>query len=161
MQVRASTATVVSVATEVWIATALLHKENPKATDFSNAEILARALREGLVEPQRPGVSAHVSAHAVAGKRPQPNDYRYLVETQRGRRRLYRDGDSSHADRNGKVVPSADDLPAAYLPLLQWYESWCKRAGNDPARDLLGELAGTWTYGRAEDYLRELRKGWD
>ena len=151
----------VSVATEVWIATALLHKEHPERIDFENSEILMRADQEGLVEPQRPGVSAHVSAHAVAGKPPQPNDYRFLVETGRGRRRLFREGDASHPQRKGKAVPSPEDLPARYLPLLKWYEGWSKRSSLKSSQDLLGSLAGIWTFGSAEDYLRELRDGWD
>jgi hypothetical protein len=38
----------IKVADEVWIATALLHRENPKREDFSVSEIVARARRENL-----------------------------------------------------------------------------------------------------------------
>ena len=61
------TLTIVSVADEVWIATALLHREHPERSDFEKREILERAAQEALVVPQRPGVSAHISSHAVAG----------------------------------------------------------------------------------------------
>ena len=36
----------IKVAAEVWIATALLHRENPKREDFTVAEIVERARRE-------------------------------------------------------------------------------------------------------------------
>ena len=41
----------VRVADEVWIATALLHRERPRAADFSVKDIEARLEREGLTEP--------------------------------------------------------------------------------------------------------------
>ena len=43
----------VKVADEVWIATALLQRENPKKVSFSIEEIVNRAALEGLVRPQR------------------------------------------------------------------------------------------------------------
>ena len=152
----------VDVADEVWIATALLHRENPSKEDFSNHEILRRAEQEGLVEPQRPGVATHVSSHAVAGKKPQPNDYRLLTETKRGRRRLFREGDTVHFDRHGKSAPSRQDIPSRYAGLLTWYEHW-KQAGTKvtPSADPFLALAGTWTFGDADTYVSELRKGWD
>jgi hypothetical protein len=153
----------VSVADEVWIATALLHYEHPERPDFEKREIEERARQEGLVEPQRPGVSAHISAHAVAGKKPQPNDYRMLVETERGRRRLYRDGDYHHAERKGKIAPSPDDLPSDYLYLLDWYASWRKQGNRtasrqDPFLKMQGIAKGVWDED-AVDYVRKLREG--
>ena len=157
------TLTSVSVADEVWIATALLHRENPTRPDFEKSEILQRAAQEGLVEPQRPGVSAHVSSHAVAGKKPQPNEYRMLVETDRGRRRLYRDGDYYHPERRGKITPSPDDLPDEYLYLLDWYATW-KQQGKrvvskgDPFLKMQGIAKGMWKED-AVAYVRKMREG--
>jgi hypothetical protein len=157
------TLTAVSVADEVWIATALLHREQPERPDFEKWEIVERAAREGLVEPQRPGVSAHISSHAVAGKKPQPNNYRMLVETDRGRRRLFREGDYYHPERRGKVTPSPDDLPSEYLYLLDWYSTWKKRgnkpaAKSDPFLRMQGTAKGMWDED-AVAYVRKLREG--
>jgi hypothetical protein len=44
------------VADEVWIATALLHREHPGSADFSIAQIVRRVQREGLYGSLRPGV---------------------------------------------------------------------------------------------------------
>ena|ERR1700733_135016 len=157
------TLTTVSVADEVWIATALLHQEQPERSDFEKWEILERAAQEGLVEPQRPGVSAHISSHAVAGKKPQPNDYRMLVETERGRRRLYQDGDYYHPERKGKITPSAENLPTEYLYLLDWYATWKKHRGktvskDDPFLKMQGIAKGMWSED-AVTYVRKLREG--
>ena len=157
------TLTAVSVADEVWIVTALLHREYPERPDFEKWEILERAAQEGLVEPQRPGVSTHISSHAVAGKKPQPNDYRMLVETDRGRRRLYRDGDYYHPERKGKITPSPEDLPSEYLYLLDWYATWKKQRNrsapkDDPFLKMQGIARGMWKED-AVTYVRKLREG--
>jgi hypothetical protein len=153
----------IDVADEVWIATALLHKEHPERRDFANQEILARLEQEGLVKPVRPGVTTHISIHAVAGKKPQPNDYRLLTETSRGHRRLFRNGDLSHPERKGKTTPSKSDLPSRYLELLKWYAAWNLSDSNraSPSLDPLTALAGTWTFGDADTYVREMREGWE
>ena len=76
----------VKVADVAWIATALLHRENPGREDFEVQEIVRRAEREAELEPLRPGVGQHVSYHAVAGKKPNPGRHCLLTETARGRR---------------------------------------------------------------------------
>jgi hypothetical protein len=43
------------VADEVWIATALLHKENPTRGDFTVAEIIERARAENITGEMRSG----------------------------------------------------------------------------------------------------------
>lgn len=155
----------IDVCDEVWIATALLHQENPSREDFTNQEILARARQEGLVVPQRPGVAIHVSSHAVAGKKCQPNDYRLLTETARGRRRLFREGDPVHPDRKGKITPSREELPARYTGLLDWYETWSRKHSSKqspaPAIDPVEALEGTWTFGDGDTYLHDMREGWE
>ncbi len=153
----------ISVADEVWLATALLHFEHPERTDFEKWEIMERAAQENLVEPQRPGVSTHISSHAVAGKKPAPNDYRMLVETERGRRRLFREGDAYHPDRKGKIAPSPEDLPGKYLYLLDWYSVWRKQLKNAPTKDdpflkMQGIAKGMWSED-AVAYTRKLREG--
>jgi hypothetical protein len=81
------------VADEVWIATALLHREHPDREDFTVAEIVARAREEGVTPQLRPGVYVHATQHCVANRPPNPGRYRMLLETGSNRKRLYRPGD--------------------------------------------------------------------
>lgn len=112
----------IKVADEVWIGTALLHREQPGRESFSTAEIVDRVFQEGLHRPLRPGVQIHASQHCVANKRPNPGTYRMLYETARGQRRLYRHTDEAHPYRMGsKTVPVRSDIPAEYRYLLDWY----------------------------------------
>lgn len=120
----------------VWTATALLHRENPKAEDFEVQEIVSRAVRERLVGGFRPGLQAHASGHCVANKKPNGGRHRMLYETRRGHRRLLRADDASHPDRNGDVRPKKAELPKAYQSLVDWYdEVYSKQsAAGVPAR---------------------------
>src|SRR5215813_11395319 len=100
----------IRVADEVWIATALLHRENPKAKDFSLKEIAARLARERLSGEKRPGVYPHISVHTVANRAPNGGRYRMLFETAPSRRRLFRAGDPYHPEREGgKMAPDRDE----------------------------------------------------
>jgi hypothetical protein len=80
-------------ADRVWIATALLHREHPEREDFSEAEILERGRREEFVEERAKTFAIHVNQHCVANRPPNPGTHRMLMETAKGRRRLYRQGD--------------------------------------------------------------------
>src|SRR5258708_26628567 len=111
--------TQLKVADEVWIATALLHKEQPQQADFAVEEIVERAKKAGLSRPFRPGVYVHVVQHCVANRAPNPGRYRTLIETAPGRRRLFRTGDSYHPAREeGKITPRREDTPPGYQGLL-------------------------------------------
>ncbi len=74
------------VADEVWIATALLHRENPQSEDFSVEEIARRAEREALAGGLRASFHMHVAQHCVANRPPHPARHRMLFETSPGRR---------------------------------------------------------------------------
>lgn len=156
----------VKVADEVWVATALLHRENPKRNWFSVEEIVDRAAREGLVKPQRPGVYVHAVQHCVANRPPNPGRYRMLFGTPDGQRRLYRRGDPYHPAREGaKIVPSRDELPERYHDLLDWYERWSEKTGrqaseNDPLLILAGSGRDLWRSEHADEYVKRLREGW-
>src|SRR5450432_365744 len=109
-----------TIANEIWIAAALLQHEG--RADFSVREVVDRILREPLDE-YRPGLQVHASNHCVASKAPNPAEHRFLHETGRGRRRLYRTGDEYHPNRRkGRTHPSADELPEKYRYLVTWYE---------------------------------------
>lgn len=155
----------VKVADEVWIAAALLQREQP-GTDFSIEEIVERARNEGLHTTLRPGVYVHVVQHCVANRPPNPGRYRMLFETAPGRRRLYRQGDASDPGREGsKITPDAADIPAAYVDLLEWYRDWSDKAGSDeiekdPLLTALGSGKKIWSEEGADEYVRSLREGW-
>jgi hypothetical protein len=155
------------VADEVWIAAALLHRENPGRSDFSIEEIVGRVRREGLSGRLRPGVRVHVTQHCVANRPPNPARCRMLVETGRGRRRLYRVGDPFNPRRrNSKVLPARADIPAAYHYLIDWYEStYAPRQPEAPTSDTLLALMGSgkelWSREGADKYVRRLRGGWE
>jgi hypothetical protein len=110
-----------TIANEIWIAAALLQYEG--RADFSVREVVDRILHEPLDE-YRPGLQVHASNHCVASKAPNPAAHRFLHETGRGRRRLYRTGDEFHPNRRkGRTHPSAEELPEKYRYLVTWYES--------------------------------------
>jgi len=151
----------IRLADEVWIATALLHREHPGAHDFSLDEIVDRLRREGIEE--RPGVYPHVSLHCVANRPPKPARYRMLFETARSRRRLFRPGDPYHPKRErGKIVPDRTQVPAKYEPLLDWYERhWAPAPAGDPLLALAARHPGLWKDVDPDDYVRQLREGFE
>ena len=155
------------VADEVWIAAALMHRENPDQKDFSVEAIVERARGEKLTREFRPGVYVHVLQHCVANRAPNPGRYRMLFETAPGRRRLFRPGDPYHPQREGrKMVPPAEEIPEHYRDLLDWYRDWkTSSAGNQPEQDPLLALRGSgrklWADEHADEYVRRLREGWE
>ena len=153
----------IRVADEVWIATALLHREHPGAADFSLKEIEARLAREGLTDDKRPGVYPHLSVHCVANRAPDAGRYRMLFETASSRRRLFRPGDPYHPKREGgKTVPDRSEIPVKYHALLDWYErEWAPAAPNDPLLALASRYRDLWKGVDADDYVRQLREGFE
>jgi hypothetical protein len=155
------------VADEVWIATALLHKEQPSQADFSVEEIVNRARKEKLTDSLRPGVYIHAQMHCVANRPPNPGRYRMLLETSKGRRRLYRPGDPFDPQREGsKTTPVPQDLPEKYRSLLRWYESWSRskpagRSRFDALLALEGSGRDLWKNEHADDYINRIRQGWE
>ncbi len=157
----------IKVADEVWIATALLHREHPERKDFSITEIVERARQEGLTEELRPSVQVHASQHCVANRPPNPGRYRMLIATAKTRRRLFRPGDPYDTKREGaKSTPSPDDIPSRYHELLDWYRmEYVRSTSERPARDPLLALKGLgrdlWQNEDADDYVRRVREGWE
>jgi hypothetical protein len=157
----------VRVADEVWIAVASLHRRKPAEVDFSVEEIMQEVDALRVNGDVRPGVYVHVIQHCVANRPANPANHRMLFETVSGRRRLFRLGDTPHADRlNGRVTPTASDIPARYQDLLDWYKSWIKQArdgetdGDDPLLSLRGSGKYLWADEHADEYVRRLREGW-
>jgi len=157
----------VRVADEVWIVTALLHRDNPARSDFSIDEIMERAAKEKIAGATRPGVYVHIVQHCVANRPPNPARYRMLLETRPGRRRLFRRGDAYHPAREGsKMIPKPDEMPIGYSDLLHWYRDWSSAAtiassGTDPLMALAGSGKALWADEHADEYVRRLREGWE
>lgn len=113
-----------TVADQVWIATALLHRENRERTDFTKRMIYERCKSVDSDGADRPGISQHISTHCVASRPPSPAKHRMLTRTGNGRRRLFRPGDAEHAGRaEGRITPLRENLPEEYRDLLDWYET--------------------------------------
>ncbi len=110
------------VADQVWIALALLLRENRDKEAFAASEIMDRvSLEFGQVAP---GIPTHIGAHCVAAAKPNPGRHRMLVRVSRGKFRLFRLGDHYHSDRGGgKAVPNQEDIPEKYRFLLEWYDT--------------------------------------
>ena len=159
--------TSLKVADEVWIATALLHREFPDRIDFSIDEIVDRIRREVEEYALRPGVYVHVLQHAVANRPPTSGRYRMLTETAPRGRRLFRPGDSYDPAREGsKTIPFKEEIPPQYWNLLDWYREWSKenvedRMKNDPLLALFGSGKDIWADEDADAYIRRLREGWE
>ena len=163
----------VKVADEVWIAVALLQRERPSQPDFNVEEIVERARKEAITESLRPGVYIHAQMHCVANRPPNPGRYRMLIETSKGRRRLFRPGDPYDRQRDGsKTVPSRHDIPRQYHYLLDWYQKWStahssRRGGGtspsalDPLLRLRGSGREIWKHEHADEFVRNLREGWE
>jgi hypothetical protein len=155
------------VADEVWIAAALLQKEQPQRHDFSIEEIVDRAKSEKLSRSFRKSVYVHVVQHCVANRPPNSGRYRMLFETAPGRRRLFRTGDSYDPSREGaKTIPAKEYVPPNYWNLLDWYREWNRdnagdRIKNDPLLALRGSGKHIWAGEHADEYIRRLREGWE
>lgn len=161
---------IIKVADEVWLATAMLHRENPERVDFTVEEITRRAEREAIEGHLRPGVYVHAAQHCVANRPPNPGRYRMLYATGKNSRRLFRPGDRSDPRREGaKMVPDKDNVPARYRGVIEWYFStYIARdpAGESPAReDPILALRGVGKHlardEHPDEYVRRLREGWE
>ena len=150
----------IKVADEVWIATALLSREQPTRGEFSLKEIEQRLRDENLAGGVRPGVYPHISVHCVANVPPNPGRYRMLVSTGPSRRRLFREGDPAHPRRDGsKTHPRREDVPAGYHELIDWYEhEWSARVVQaDPLLALAGQGRGLWGGESVDEFVAGLR----
>jgi hypothetical protein len=151
----------------VWIATALLHREHPARTDFSNKEIERRYEQEGFAD-ERKSYGMSISFDAVANKPANPGRTRMLFETARGRRRLYRPGDAYDVSREGppdqrglRFVPFREDIPEQYRYLLDWYrDEYARPVDEDPILAMVGIGRGLWSDEHPDDYVRRLREDW-
>lgn len=153
----------ITIADEVWVATALLHGEHPSREDFTLEEIESKVEALDLFGRLRPGVRVHTSMHCVANKKPNPANYCMLFATGRNTRRLYRPGDPSHPDRVGKTTPAAGDLPPELRYLLQWYHGEYAASGGPPEDPILaarGVGSELWKDVDVDEHVDHLRERW-
>ena len=152
----------------VWIATALLHREQPDRSDFASGEIEARLRREGITGALT-SASATISFDSVANKPANPGQTRMLYATDRGRRRLFRSGDEYHPSREGpperhgtRWMPRREDIPERYHYLLSWYTDGYSPdpTQKDGILSLRGLGRGLWADEHPDDYVRRLRQDW-
>jgi hypothetical protein len=186
---RTDDATDISCAAEIFIATALLHREQPERRDFTIQEIVDRAARENISGKLRSGLNVHASQHCVANRAPNPAKHRMLFATGKHTRRLLLSGDDVHPERTGKIFPDENEIPARYLPLLNWarqrYESGNAEYVYQPNFEIptglatqqhevpaserwlgsLFELEGLgkkyWKDVDPDEFVRKLREGWE
>ena len=157
----------IRVADETFLAAALLHRENPDRADFSIAEIVERAARENITGHLRPGIQWHASLHCVANLAPNPARLCMLYATGEGRRRLLNPNDDLHPGRTGKVFPNPDDVPEKYRELIEWSKQRYgeENRGGDGWLEGILQLRGLgkeiWRGVDPDEYVRELREGWD
>ena len=155
------------VADEVWIATALLHRENPDRLDFAAGEIIQRASAENIAGELRKGVSVHAYLHCVANLPPNSAQYRMLYETKTGKstRRLFRENDEAHPKRHGKITPAPDEIPPKYRYLLDWYRSEYAPPAEDAwlrsVVEMIGSGKDVFAGANPDEYVRRLREGWE
>ena len=158
----------IKVADEVFIATALLHREFADRADFTPKEIIRRVERENLYGELRPGVAVHVSLHCVANKAPNSCTYQMLYATENGNRRLLLATDDRDRNRVGKMFPDAEDVPPQYHDLILWAKNRYGGSKNlagprwlDSVFQIFGSGRGVWQGEDPDEYVRGLRKDWE
>ena len=156
-----------SVADEVWIAVASLHRDRPEQEDFTINEIMEQAEAANLTGhgTVQPSVRAHICLHCGANKPSNPERYRMLFETLAGRPRLFRPGDSCLPRRAaGKYMPKRHEIPVCHGELLDWfvaeYVPLTSADTVDPLLALRGLGKGLWAGETADDHVRRQRSGW-
>lgn len=158
------------VADELYLALALLHQEQPDMAAFTVDEVIRRAEQEGF--GSRPeSLRAHAHGHAAANLPPGKNGrYRLLFKQEDGRVRLLRASDYVHPDRHLKLYPELQDIPEKYHQLVAWAKKVSEQGAYDAntrdgwlagLRQLRGLGRDAWRGVNPDEYVRNLREGWE
>jgi hypothetical protein len=158
------------VADELYLALALLHREQPQVDAFTVKEVVARAAQEGF-EARPASLRAHAHGHAAANLPPGKNmRYRLLFKQEDGRVRLLRSSDYVHPDRHQKFYPELLEIPERYHPLVGWARKYSESPADSgaPGRGWLAGLhqmrglgRDVWLGVNPDEYVRSLREGWE
>ena len=150
----------------VWLATALLQKEQPDA-EFAVPQIVDYVERKHLTTKPRQTIYLHANQHCVANRAPNNARLRMLIETPSGKRRLFHRGDPFHPARaNARKLPAPDALPPQFREILDWYRDWDEKHADGGGKfDRLLQLVGSgkhlWADQHADEYVRSLRDDWE
>ena len=113
-----------STSTAIWIATALLHRENPSRDGFQGKEIFNKVKELNILRSSDSTLKTHISHHCVAIAKPSPNTDRKLVRLGNGWFRLWKDTDEYNEGRMvGESVPYINKIPKQFQHLFYWYEN--------------------------------------
>lgn len=111
-----------STSIAVWIATALLHKENPTREGFQGKEIFKKVKELNILRTLDSTLRTHITHHCVANANPYPNKDRKLFRLGNGFYRLYKEGDMVHPGReNGESFPDISKIAPQFQNLIHWY----------------------------------------
>ena len=156
----------IKVADEVWLATALLHRENPSRTDFALSEIVERVSKEGIIDELRPGVYVHAALHCVANRPPNPGRYRMLYETRPKYRRLFRPETATILNAKAARLPPRRTgflcvMPTSLIGTRIGAGPRERAIESDPLLALYGSGKKLWADEHADEYVARLRAGWE
>lgn len=115
----------ISTANVVWIATALLHKENPHRKAFRVEEIFKKVKSLELLNVAPMTIKMHISSHCVADRKGSPSTHRKLTRVEPGWYKLYIKEEPYHEDRkNGNIVPGKELIPDQFEELIDWFNNY-------------------------------------
>ncbi len=157
----------IKVADQLYLTLALLHREQPGKSSFSIAEVIERAKKEGFGRDSQ-SLRAHAYGHAAANLDPKSNGrYRIVFREENKTVRLLQKGDYVHPDRHMKMWPLREEVPDRYHELLDWAKARYEKGTAKPTVWLSGLLGlrgvgkELWKKVDAEQYIAEMREGWE
>ena len=112
----------ITTPTVVWLATALLHRDNPQSDAFSAKEIFYKVKELDLLSVSDSTINMHITSHCVASGKESPDRHRKLTRVRAGWYRLFKEGDSFHETRStGQTAPLTGMLPLRFKDVIDWY----------------------------------------
>ena len=166
MSVKAKCARI-KVADEVWLATALLHRENPSRGLHAQGNRGAGCERGDRRRTATWCLRSRRSQHCVANRAPTPDAI--ACSTKRGPDIAACFVSATATIRNAKEARSPPErmrsLRATRIS-SSWYEDWSQSQGekaseSDPLLALYGSGKKLWADEHADEYVARLRAGWE
>jgi len=114
----------ITTPTVVWLATAILHRENPQSDAFQAKEIFHKVKELDLLSVSDVTINMHITSHCVASTKASPDRHKKLTRVRSGWYRLFQEGDPVHETRvNGQQEPLPEMLPSQYQNIVDWYHN--------------------------------------